>query len=56
MGQGLSQAQSGERFLAFLYKLIPKFAPLKILQFKNAYTSDRADVWKPVSMLRRPLR
>jgi hypothetical protein len=25
----------GQRFLAFLYRLIPKFGPLKVLQFKT---------------------
>ena len=35
MGQGHHKPSPGERFLAFLYKLLPKFGPLKVLQFKT---------------------
>src|SRR6202023_1104336 len=31
----VSKPSPYERFLAFLYKLIPKFGPLKILQFRT---------------------
>jgi len=34
-GKDYRKPSPGERFLAFLYKLIPKFGPLKILQFKT---------------------
>ena len=34
-GKNYQQPTLGERFLAFLYKLIPKFGPLKVLQFKT---------------------
>jgi hypothetical protein len=34
-GKDYRKPSLGERFLAFLYKLLPKFGPLKILQFKT---------------------
>jgi hypothetical protein len=34
-GKDYRKPSAGERFLAFLYKLVPKFGPLKILQFKT---------------------
>jgi zinc dependent phospholipase C len=34
-GKDYSKPSAGERFLAFLYKLIPKFGPLKVLQFRT---------------------
>jgi hypothetical protein len=34
-GKDYRKPSLGERFLAFLYKLIPKFGPLKILQFRT---------------------
>ena len=34
-GKDYSKPNPGERFLAFLYKLIPKFGPLKVLQFRT---------------------
>jgi hypothetical protein len=34
-GKDYRKPSPGERFLAFLYKLLPKFGPLKILQFKT---------------------
>jgi hypothetical protein len=34
-GKDYRKPSAGERFLAFLLKLIPKFGPLKILQFKT---------------------
>src|SRR5437879_7661058 len=34
-GKDYRQHSPGERFLAFLYKLIPKFGPLKILQIRT---------------------
>jgi hypothetical protein len=34
-GKDYHKPTSGERFLAFLYKLIPKFGPLKVLQFRT---------------------
>jgi hypothetical protein len=34
-GKNYSKPTLGERFLAFLYKIIPKFGPLKVLQFKT---------------------
>jgi hypothetical protein len=34
-GRDYRKPNPGERFLAFLYKLLPKFGPLKILQFKT---------------------
>jgi len=34
-GKDYRKPSPGERFLAFLYKLIPKFGPLKILQFRT---------------------
>ncbi len=34
-GKNYSKPTLRERFLAFLYKLIPKFGPLKVLQFKT---------------------
>jgi hypothetical protein len=34
-GKDYRKPSPGERFLAFVYKLIPKFGPLKILQFKT---------------------
>src|SRR5436309_11782139 len=34
-GKDYRKPSPGERFLAFLFKLIPKFGPLKILQFKT---------------------
>jgi hypothetical protein len=34
-GKDYHKPNPGERFLAFLYKLIPKFGPLKILQFRT---------------------
>ncbi len=34
-GKDYHKPSPGERFLAFLYKLIPKFGPLKILQFRT---------------------
>jgi hypothetical protein len=35
-GKDYRKPSPGERFLAFLFKLIPKFGPLKILQFRTA--------------------
>ena len=34
-GKDYRKPSPGERFLAFLFKLVPKFGPLKILQFKT---------------------
>ncbi len=34
-GKDYRKPNPGERFLAFLFKLIPKFGPLKILQFRT---------------------
>jgi hypothetical protein len=34
-GRDYRKPTPGERFLAFLYKLIPKFGPLKVLQFRT---------------------
>jgi hypothetical protein len=34
-GKDYGKPSPGERFLAFLFKLIPKFGPLQILQFKT---------------------
>jgi len=34
-GKNYKKPTPGERFLAFLYKLIPKWGPLKILQFRT---------------------
>jgi zinc dependent phospholipase C len=34
-GKNYRKPSLGEQFLAFLYKLIPKFGPLKILQFRT---------------------
>jgi hypothetical protein len=34
-GKNYQKPTFGERFLAFLYKLLPKFGPLKVLQFKT---------------------
>jgi hypothetical protein len=34
-GKDYHKPRPGERFLAFLYKLLPKFGPLKVLQFKT---------------------
>jgi Zinc dependent phospholipase C len=34
-GKNYQKPTPGERFLAFLYKLLPKFGPLKILQLKT---------------------
>ena len=34
-GKDYSKPSARERFLAFLYKLIPKFGPLKVLQFRT---------------------
>jgi hypothetical protein len=34
-GKNYQKPTLGERFLAFLYKLIPKFGPLKVLQFRT---------------------
>jgi hypothetical protein len=34
-GKNYLKPTFGERFLAFLYKLIPKFGPLRVLQFKT---------------------
>ncbi len=34
-GKDYRKPSPGERFLAFLYKLVPKFGPLKILQFRT---------------------
>lgn len=34
-GRDYRKPTLGERFLAFLYKLIPKFGPLKVLQFRT---------------------
>jgi len=34
-GKDYRKPSPGERFLAFIYKLIPKFGPLKILQFRT---------------------
>jgi zinc dependent phospholipase C len=34
-GKDYRKPTLGERFLAFLYKLIPKFGPLKVLQFRT---------------------
>jgi hypothetical protein len=34
-GKNYQKPTFGERFLAFLYKLIPKIGPLKVLQFKT---------------------
>jgi hypothetical protein len=34
-GKDYHKPSLGERFLAFLYKLLPKYGPLKVLQFKT---------------------
>lgn len=34
-GKDYRKPSLGERFLAFLYKLLPKFGPLKVLQFRT---------------------
>jgi len=34
-GKDYRKPSPGERFLAFLYQLLPKFGPLKILQFRT---------------------
>jgi hypothetical protein len=34
-GKDYRKPNAGERFLAFLFKLVPKFGPLQILQFKT---------------------
>jgi Zinc dependent phospholipase C len=34
-GKDYPKPSFGEKFLAFLYKLLPKFGPLKVLQFKT---------------------
>ena len=34
-GKDYQQPTFGEKFLAFLYRIIPKFGPLKVLQFKT---------------------
>lgn len=34
-GKNYQKPTFGEKFLAFLYRLIPKFGPLKVLQFKT---------------------
>jgi hypothetical protein len=34
-GKDYHKPSPGERFLAFLYRLVPKFGPLKVLQFKT---------------------
>jgi hypothetical protein len=34
-GKNYEQPSTGERFLAFLYKLLPKFGPLKVLELKT---------------------
>src|SRR6267143_5746244 len=34
-GKDYRKPSPGERFLAFLYRLVPKFGPLKILQFRT---------------------
>jgi zinc dependent phospholipase C len=34
-GKDYHKPSPGERFLAFLYRLLPKFGPLKVLQFKT---------------------
>jgi hypothetical protein len=34
-GKNYDKPTFGQRFLAFLYRLIPKFGPLKVLQFKT---------------------
>jgi hypothetical protein len=34
-GKNYQKPSLGERFLAFLYKLIPKFGPLRVLQFRT---------------------
>jgi hypothetical protein len=34
-GKDYRKPSPGERFLAFLYRLIPKFGPLKVLQFRT---------------------
>jgi len=34
-GKDYHKPSPGERFLAFLYKLLPKFGPLRVLQFKT---------------------
>src|SRR5258708_40344621 len=34
-GKDYRKPSPGERFLAFLFKLVPKFGPLKILQFRT---------------------
>lgn len=34
-GKDYQKPTFGEKFLAFLYKLLPKFGPLKVLQFKT---------------------
>jgi hypothetical protein len=34
-GKNYQKPTMGQRFLAFLYRLIPKFGPLKVLQFKT---------------------
>jgi len=34
-GKDYQQPTLGDKFLAFLYKILPKFGPLKVLQFKT---------------------
>ncbi|MFY9530676.1 MAG: hypothetical protein WAR24_17375, partial [Candidatus Acidiferrales bacterium] len=34
-GKNYQRPTLGEKFLAFLYKLVPKFGPLKVLQFRT---------------------
>src|SRR5437660_3116200 len=34
-GKNYKKPSPGERFLAFLYKLLPKFGPLKVLEFRT---------------------
>jgi hypothetical protein len=34
-GKGYSKPSAGERFLAFLYLLLPKWGPLRVLQFRT---------------------
>ena len=43
-GKDYRKPSPGERFLAFLYRLLPKFGPLQILQFQDTHAADRADV------------
>jgi len=48
VGQGLQKPSLGDRFLAFIYKLLPKIGPLKVLQFKTP-TPDTEHMFEAVS-------